>query len=141
MIIVTSPANLGGITFDGVDLILSAPHVDIDSTEDDIKSLADKVAALDLQIGSVVAPVWGLSGGGSAMGNEMDRNRFVTQVRKSCHTPRRLTELGVRPSGVVRIDSSVDSATWGADSVANSSLIANTFRESYNVADDCREKG
>src|SRR6266571_2580909 len=54
---------------DGVDLFLFAPHVDIDSTDDDLKALADKVRSRGLMIGSVVAPVWPPTGGGSAMGN------------------------------------------------------------------------
>ncbi len=55
--------------FDGVDLFLFDPHVSIDSTDDDLKQLADKVRAKNLVVGSVVAPVWPPTGGGSAMGS------------------------------------------------------------------------
>ena len=111
----TAAAEVDGVRFDGVDLFLSAPHVDIDSTDDDLKRLAEKVQSLGLVIGSVVAPVWPPTGGGSAMGDEAERGRFLSMVEKACAIARRLRELGVRPYGVVRIDSSVDPGTWAAD--------------------------
>ena len=43
--------------FDGVDLFLFDPHVSIDSSDDDLKRLADKVRAKKLVIGSVVARI------------------------------------------------------------------------------------
>ena len=45
-----------GVKFDGIDLFLFAPHVDIDSTDDDLKKLADNVRRRGLVIGTVVAP-------------------------------------------------------------------------------------
>src|SRR6516225_5885000 len=42
MLNLTAAASVNGTKFDGVDLFLFAPHVDIDSTEDDLKRLADK---------------------------------------------------------------------------------------------------
>ena len=68
MLKLTAAVEVGGVKFDGVDLFLSLPHTDIDSTDDDLKLLADKVAALGLRIGSLVAPVWEGTGGGRAMG-------------------------------------------------------------------------
>ncbi len=62
----TVKADVGGRKFDGVDLFLCAPHVDIDISEDALKSLADKIGGTGLEIGSFVAPVWGPAGGGSA---------------------------------------------------------------------------
>src|ERR687892_46130 len=67
MIDLTSKAEVDGVKFDGVDLFLFAPHVDIDASDDDLKKLADKVRAKNLVIGSVVAPVWPPTGGGAAM--------------------------------------------------------------------------
>ncbi|MHC4198834.1 MAG: sugar phosphate isomerase/epimerase, partial [Planctomycetota bacterium] len=84
MIELTAAAQVDGIRFDGVDLFLSAPHVDIDSSDDDIKALADKVKAKGLEIGTVVAPVWPPTGGGSAMGDDAEREKLLTQVRKAC---------------------------------------------------------
>jgi hypothetical protein len=42
MLELTATAEFEGVKFDGIDLFLFAPHVDIDSTEDDLKTLADK---------------------------------------------------------------------------------------------------
>ena len=43
MLDLTAAAEVDGVKFDGIDLFLSAPHVDIDSTEDEIKALAGEV--------------------------------------------------------------------------------------------------
>ena len=43
MLDMTAAANVDGVKFDGVDLFLFAPHVDIDSSDDDLKRLAEKV--------------------------------------------------------------------------------------------------
>src|SRR5881396_2636434 len=94
MLDLTAAAEVDGVKFDGVDLFLFAPHVDIDSTDDDLKALADKVRTRGLMIGSVVAPVWPPTGGGSAMGNEGERKKFLEQVRKGCRIAKRLRELG-----------------------------------------------
>src|ERR1700692_701125 len=95
MLDLTAKAEVDGVKFDGVDVFLFAPHVDIDSTDDDLKRLADKVRARGLVIGSVVAPVWPPTGGGSAMGSEEERKNFLTQVRKASRIASRLRELGI----------------------------------------------
>src|SRR6266487_3254547 len=84
MLDLTAAAEVDGIRFDGVDIFLFDPHVNIDSTDDDLKNLADKVAAKGFVVGSVVAPIWPPTGGGSAMGSEEERRKFVGQVRKGC---------------------------------------------------------
>ena len=66
-----------------------------------------------LAVGSVVAPVWPAAGGGSAMGTRGGAQAVSsTQVRKACRIGRRLRELGVRPYGVVRIDSATGVDDW-----------------------------
>jgi sugar phosphate isomerase/epimerase len=140
MIELTANANVNGVKFDGIDVFLFAPLVDIDSTDDDLKKLADKVRAKNLVVGSVVAPVWGGTGGGSAMGGDADRTNFLTQVRKGCHIAKRLRELGVRPYGIVRIDSSGSPADWAKDPEANQKRIAETFRLACDIAADHGER-
>src|SRR4030095_2054379 len=108
----TAAAEVDGQRFDVVDIFLSLPHTDIDSTDDDLKRLADSVAARNLVIGSLVAPVWGPTGGGSAMGSEEDRKNFLAQVKKSCAIGKKLREIGIRSYGIVRIDSSCSPADW-----------------------------
>ncbi|MGB5320612.1 sugar phosphate isomerase/epimerase, partial [Eudoraea sp.] len=128
-----------GIRFDGFDLFLFDPHMNIDASDDDIKFMADKALSKNLEIGSLVAPVWEPTGGGSAMGTKAQRNQFLTQVRKSCKIGERLRELGIRPNGIIRIDSSVDPETWAEDPIANTKLIAQTFREACDIAGDYGE--
>jgi sugar phosphate isomerase/epimerase len=140
MLDLTTKARVDGARFDGVDLFLFAPHVDIDSTDEDLKRLADKVRSRSLVIGSVVAPVWPPTGGGSAMGNEAERAKFVEQVRKGCHIAMRLRELKVRPYGVVRIDSASGPDDWYADPEGNQKKIAATFRQACEIAEDHGER-
>src|ERR1700694_725888 len=70
MLNLTAAAEGGGGKFDGGDLFLCAPHTDIDSPDDELKVLAEKLQSKGLRAGSLVAPVWPPEGGGSAMGNE-----------------------------------------------------------------------
>src|SRR5438045_1634637 len=84
MLDLTAKADVNGTKFDGVDLFLFDPHTSIDSTDDDLKKLADKIGGKNLGVGSLVAPVWPPTGGGSAMGSEEERKQFLTQVRKAC---------------------------------------------------------
>ena len=58
MLDLTAKAEVNGVKFDGVDLFLYNPHVDIDISDDGIKALADKIRAKGFVVGSVVAPVW-----------------------------------------------------------------------------------
>jgi len=140
MLDLTQAAEVDGVKFDGVDLFLSLPHTDIDSTDDDLKRLADDIGGRGLVVGSLVAPVWPPTGGGSAMGSEDERKRFVTQVRKACAIAKALRELGIRKYGVVRIDSASSPADWTKDPAANSKRIAETFREACNVAESFGER-
>ncbi len=100
MLDLTAKAGLYGVKFDGVDIFLFDPHVNIDSSDDDLKKLADKIAAKGFVVGSVVAPIWPPTGGGSAMGSDEDRKKFIGQVRKGCRIAAKLRELGVRPYGM-----------------------------------------
>src|ERR1700712_2651938 len=68
MLDLPAAAEVDGLKFDGVDLFLFAPHVNIDASDDDLKALADKVRAKKLTIGSVVAPVWPPTRGRAAPG-------------------------------------------------------------------------
>ncbi len=140
MLDLTAAAEYHGQKFDGVDLFLFAPHVDIDSSDDDLQRLAEKVRSRNLMIGSVVAPVWPPTGGGSAMGSDEEQAQFLTQVRKGCRIAQRLRELGVRPHGVVRIDSAADPGTWAEDPAGNTQRIAATFRAAAAIAQEHGER-
>ena len=111
----TADAEVDGQKFDGIDLFITAPHFDIDSTPDDVRRMSDHIAGYGLKVGSFVAPIWGGAGGGSAMGDADDVKRFLTQVRKACAIGRQMREIGIRPTGGVRIDSSVGVEAWDQD--------------------------
>jgi sugar phosphate isomerase/epimerase len=131
----TAAASVDGVKFDGVDLFLAEPHTSIDSSDDEIKRLADSIGSKGLAVGSVVAPVWPPVGGASAMGGAEERKRFLSMVEKACRIGERLRDLGVRPCGVVRIDSATSVHEWAQDPAANTKLIAETFSEACDVAE------
>jgi sugar phosphate isomerase/epimerase len=135
----TAKAEVNGVKFDGIDIDLFDDHIKLDSTDDEIKKLADKVAYYNLEIGSIVAPIWPPTGG-SAMGNKEERARFVEVVRKASRFGNKLRELGIRPSGVVRIDSACNPDGWLADPDNNTKLIAQTFREACDAANEYGEQ-
>ena len=140
MLELTAAAEVDGIRFDGVDLFLFAPHVEIDATRDDLKRLTDRIAARNLVVGSLVAPVWPPTGGGSAMGSQEDRKNFLTQVRKACAIGEQLRDLGIRRFGIVRIDSAASPAEWLKDPEQNTRRIADTFRKACTIAEDHGER-
>ncbi len=140
MIDLTAAAEVDGVKFDGVDLFLCAPHVDIDSSDADLQKLADTLKSRNLAAGSLVAPVWPPAGGGTAFGDPAARDQFVTQVRKACRIGSKLRELGVRPTGVIRIDSAGGVADWAKDPAANTKLIIDTFSRACDVAEEFGER-
>lgn len=140
MLNLTAEAEVDGIRFDGVDLFLTLPHVDIDSTDDDLRHLADSIAKRNLVVGSLVAPVWPPTGGGSAMGSDEDRKSFLTQVRKACAIGKKLRDIGIRRYGIVRIDSASSPADWAKDPTGNTKQIAETFREACTIAENYGER-
>ena len=140
MLDVTAAASVNGIRFDGVDLFLFDPHVDIDADRDDLKRLADRISARDFVVGSLVAPVWAPTDGGSAMGSEDERRRFLTQVKKACAIGKTLRDLGIRRYGVVRIDSAASPGEWAKDPAGNTKRIAETFRDACTIAEAYGER-
>ncbi|GAC1335337.1 MAG: TIM barrel protein [Isosphaeraceae bacterium] len=140
MLDLTAKAEVDGIKFDGVDLFLFAPHVDIDATYDDLERLADKVRARDLVIGSVVAPVWPPTLLPSAADEGEGRKKFLEQVEKGCKIAKTLRDLGVRPYGVVRFDSACGVGDWAKDPEGNQKKIAQTFKEAAKIARNYGER-
>ena len=140
MLDLTAKASVGGVRFDGVDLFLFDPHVSIDATDADLERLVDKIRSKGFVVGSLVAPVWPPTGGGSAMGSEEERKSFLTQVRKACAIGRKLRNLGIRTHGVVRIDSASSPSEWAKDPKENTKRIADTFRRACDIADEHGER-
>ena len=140
MIELTAAAEVDGQKFEGIDIFAADPHTNIDATVEDIKPLADKLHRLNLQVGSIVAPVWPPVGGGSAIGSEEERARFVENVRKACRIGAILRDLGVRKYGVIRIDTATGVDAWAADPVGNTKIMAKTFGAACDVAADYGEQ-
>jgi sugar phosphate isomerase/epimerase len=136
----TAAAEVGGVKFDGVDLFLYAPHVEIDSSDRELEALSQRIAARGLRVGSLVAPVWPPTGGGSAMGDESERGRFLEQVKKACRIGRKLRDLKIRQAGIIRIDSAASPGDWASDPEGNTRRIAQTFREACSVAEGYGER-
>lgn len=140
MLDLTANAMVDGVRFDGVDLFVSDPHTSINSDDSEVQALADKVQSKGLMIGSCVAPVWEPTGGGSSIGSKAERTAFLDAVKQACRIASKLTELGVRPSGVVRIDSSCSPADWAKDPSGNTRKIADTFQQACDIAADFGER-
>jgi sugar phosphate isomerase/epimerase len=140
MLDLTAAAEVDGQRFDGVDLFLFDPHTSIDADGDELERLADKLQARRFVAGSLVAPVWPPTGGGSAMGSSEERASFLTAVRKACEIGGALRNLGVRPYGVIRIDSASGVADWVKDPAANQKTIAETFRQACDIAEGYGER-
>ncbi len=140
MLKLTAAAEVDGQKFDGVDYFLFHPHTDPDASDDEIKAIADKIASFDLKVGSLVAPVWPGTVGGSSMGTPEDRDNFVLAVEKACRIAKLFNEHGVRQYGVIRIDSAEGVEAWAEDPSASTAAIAETFSRAAKVAADHGER-
>ena len=105
MLDLTAAAECDGVGFDGFDIFLYHPHFDIDGGDEEIKRLADKARARNLQIGTVVAPVYPGTGGGLPMGSKADQQKFLGQVDKACRVARAAARIGraAQRRGAVRL--------------------------------------
>ncbi len=131
----TAKAEVNGVKFDGVDVGLFDPSIDL-SDPDGPQKLADKVAGHNLVIGSLVAPIWG----GPVLGSADDRKTFLEEVRKSCVFAQKLNDIGIRKYGIVRIDSASSPEQYSKDPAGNQKLIVETFKEAAKIAGDHGEK-
>jgi sugar phosphate isomerase/epimerase len=140
MLDLTTSAEVQGQKYDGVDLFLFAPHMEIEGDDNAIIEIADKVQKRGLKIGSLVAPVWEGTLGASAMGSEEDRRKFLNAIKASCRAARLFNEHGVRTYGCIRIDSATSPVEWAKDPVAGTRKIADTFKEAAKIAEDHGER-
>ncbi len=140
MVTLTANAEVDGLHFSGVDLFLSAPHISIDIPDDALQHWADKIGARDLVVGSVVAPVWEPTGGGAAIDPGAGRAAFLEAVTRACRIAQQLTAMGIRPYGVVRIDSASGVEDWARDPAGNTANVIETFRQAAAIAADHGER-
>ena len=141
MLDLTAAARVDGVKFDGVDLFLSDPHINIDSSDDDLKRLAENIGGRGLVVGSVVAPVWPPIGGGSAMGDEDERKQFLDRGREGL--PHRARSCANWASARTASSASIRRPacmTGPRIPAATPEAIAETFREACDVAEDYGER-
>lgn len=139
MLDLTSKARTpDGRKFHGVDLFLFDPHVSIHSTKDDIKKLAEQIAALEFVVGDTVAPVWPGTKGDSIL---IDPKAWLESIRLACQISAWLREFKIRPYGIVRIDTATSGEQWAkvGQSKAFSATVA-TIKESCNIANGFGER-
>ena len=67
------------------------------------------------------------------MGSDEERKNFVTQVRKGCRIAEFFRKIGVRPHGVVRIDSASSPDEWYKDPEANQKISFDAERAAANL--------
>lgn len=132
----TANAEVDGVKFDGVDVGLFDPHINLDGGDEEAKKLADKVSGLGLSIGSVVAPIWA----GPILGSKEDRATYLDLLEKSCKFAKKLRELGVRPHGIVRIDTASSPEQWSKDPAGSQKIIVETLKEACKIAADHGER-
>ena len=138
MLDLTAAAEVDGIKFDGVDIFLYDPHINIDISDDDLKAMADKIAGkgFDGRLGRRA----GLVRRARRWATTKQRENYLDAIRKACRIAKKLRELGVRPYGVVRIDSACSPADWAKDPEGNQQKIAETFKQAAAIARDHGER-
>ncbi len=137
MLELTAAAQVNGQTFDGIDYFLFLPHTDPGASDDELKGIADMIAAKGFEVGSLVAPVWPGTVGDSAMGDDAARAKFLEAVKVGCRIAGVFEKHGVRKRGVIRIDSAEFGVNkWRENPKANTARIAETFREAAKIAAD-----
>lgn len=141
MLDLTASANVNGQRFDGIDYFLFLPHTDPNASDDELRRIADMIQSKGFAVGSLVAPVWPGTVGDSAMGDAAAREKFLNAVRVACRIAKVFNEHGVRKYGVIRIDSAEFGVEkWRADAKANTTKIAETFRQAAKIAAEYGER-
>jgi len=74
------------------------------------------------------------------MGSAEERKQFLTMVEKACRIARQLQDIGIRQTGVVRIDSATGVHDRAAHPGANQKAIAKTFSEASDIAEQYGER-
>ena len=140
MLELTAAAEVNGQKYDGIDYFLFHPHTDPDASDDELKAIADKIAAHNFKVGSLVAPIWPGTVGDAAMGDDEAQGKFLLAVEKACRIAKIFNDHGVREYGCIRIDSASGVEDWSKDPVKNTARIADTFRKAGQIAADNGER-
>ncbi len=132
---------MNGQRFEGIDYFLFHPHTDPNASDEELRRIADLIQSKGFAVGSLVAPVWPGTVGDSAMGDAAARAKFLDAVKVACRIAKVFNEHGVRKYGVIRIDSAEFGVNkWREDAKANTTKIAQTFKEAAKIAADNGER-
>jgi sugar phosphate isomerase/epimerase len=135
MLQLTAAANVNGQKFEGIDYFLFLPHTNPEASDAELIKIADMIQSYGFSVGSLVAPVWPGTVGDSAMGDAAAREKFLSAVKMACRIASIFNKHGVRKYGVIRIDSAEFGVNkWREDAKANTTKIAETFREAAKIA-------
>ena len=137
MLDLTAAAEVDGIKFDGVDIFLYEPHINIDISDEDLKAVADKIADKGFVVGSVVAPVWFDA---SAMGRRAPARELPDGHSQGVPDRQETARAGRpavrrRPHRLGRV-----AGDWAKDPAGNQKKIAETFKQAAAIARDHGEK-
>ncbi|MBI1311027.1 TIM barrel protein [bacterium] len=137
MLELTAAAEVNGQKFDGIDYFLFLPHTNPEASDEELCQIADQIQSYGFSVGSLVAPVWPGTVGDSALGDDAAREKFLSAVKMACRIAKVFEEHGVRKYGVIRIDSAEFGVEkWRENPKANTTRIADTFREAAKIAAD-----
>ncbi len=138
--------RVGGLKFDGVDILLLADHISSAASEEQLDWLAELLNELGLMVGTVAAAVWPGTDGASAMGSDADRRKYVDAYLKACKFAKGLERREVRRYGCIRGDTGAGNDKGASieeflkDPVTHTTNIAKALREAAIVADDYGER-
>ena len=143
MLDLTAAAEVDGVKFDGVDLFLFDPHVEHRRhATTSSRRWPTRPGRGTWSIGSVVAPVWPPTGGGSAMGERRGPQEVPRPgpqglphrpAAPRAGRPARTASCGsTRPAASSRLGRTTRRATQ--------KRIAETFREACDIAEDHGER-
>ena len=141
MLDLSAAAQVGDQKFDGIDYFLFLPHTNPEASDDELRGIADMIQSKGFKVGSLVAPIWPGTVGDSAMGDKEQTDKFLSAVKMACRIAAVFNDHGVRQYGAIRIDSAeFGLEKWAEDPKANTTKIANTFREAAKIAADHGER-
>ena len=140
MLELTANAEVNGQKYDGIDSFLFHPHTDPDASEDELKRIADLIASHNLKVGSLVAPIWEGTVGGSAFGTDENRANFVLAVEKACRIAKIFNEHGVRDYGCIRIDTAGGVEDWTKNPAESVVKTVETIKNAAKIAADHGER-
>ena len=135
------PAH-GAHRIEMLDIFCFMPHVDFNNP-DTAKLLGEAIFdRYGFFVGTLVAPTWAGTNGGSAMTIE-GRVARAKQIKKTAEIGKWLREQGIRPAGcnLVRTDTGESPENFmTGDTKANAEFIAETFRMEAEICADLGER-